>query len=74
MYNQCAQAQANDRWQFVPYVRSTWDVLQMQGSFLAENRFLTLLIFDFFFTIHVSQQQQHTFLRSCQMQGGRQIK
>lgn len=49
MYNQCAQAQAKDRWQFVPYVRSTWDILQMQGSFLAENRFLTLLISDFFF-------------------------
>lgn len=48
MYNQYTQAQANDRWQFVPYVTSTWDVLQMQGSFLAENRFLTLLIFDFF--------------------------
>lgn len=28
----------------------------------------------FFFTVHVSQQQQHTFLRSCQMQRGIQIK
>lgn len=27
-----------------------------------------------FFTVHVSQQQQHTFLRSCQMQRGIQIK
>lgn len=48
MYNQCTQAQANNRWQFVPYVRSTWDILQIQGSFLAENRFLTLLISDIF--------------------------
>ena len=40
MYNQCTNAQSNELWQLVLYVKLTQDILQMQGSFQEKDSLL----------------------------------